>query len=241
MNKQHAKIATALIALLMAGQSWAHGMWTEERRGNIEVIYGHGAEDNAYDAKKISGAWAANLSGGRIPVTVERLDDHARLQPLEEAAVISVALDNGYWTQAADKKWLNVGETQVPGALDSGRYFKYSLAVLKEGAQLPALDKLKLVIVPQRDPLSVEVGDELEVQVLVDGNAAEGIELIGDYINDPERVVAITDQQGRARIPVRNQGLNVIAAAATVDSDDPDARVRGMFSSLNFVSAEHKH
>lgn len=41
MNKQHAKYAMALIAALMAGQAAAHGMWTEERRGNIEVIYGH--------------------------------------------------------------------------------------------------------------------------------------------------------------------------------------------------------
>jgi uncharacterized GH25 family protein len=160
---------------------------------------------------------------------------------LEDAALISVALDNGYWTQGADKQWVNLGETKVPGALDSGRYYKYSLAILKEGARLPALDKLKFIVVPQRDPLAVEVGDELEVQVLVDGKPTEGIELIGDYVNDPERVVATTDQQGMARIRVRNHGLNVIAASTTVDSDDPDARVRGMFSSLSFVQADHQH
>lgn len=241
MNKQHAKYAMALIAALMAGQAAAHGMWTEERRGNIEVIYGHGAEDNAFDPKKISGAWAANHHGSRIPVTVERLEDHARLKPLEPAAVLSVALDNGYWTQAPDKKWLNVGETKVPGALDSGHYYKYSLAVLEEGAKLPALDMLKLAIVPQRDPLSVDVGDELDVQVLVDGKPAADIELIADYVNNPDEVAATTDKQGKAKITVRNHGLNVIAASTTVPSTDPDARVRGMFSSLSFVSAKHEH
>ena len=47
-----------LIAALFAGQVSAHGLWTEQRRGNIEVVYGHGAEDNAFKAQKISGAWA---------------------------------------------------------------------------------------------------------------------------------------------------------------------------------------
>ena len=37
-----------VIAALFAGQASAHGLWTEQRRGNIEVIYGHGAEDNAF-------------------------------------------------------------------------------------------------------------------------------------------------------------------------------------------------
>lgn len=241
MNKQHAKIAAALLAAMLAGQVSAHGIWTAERRGNIEVIYGDGAEDNAYDPKKISGAWASDLRGGRIPVTVEKLEDHARLKPVESAAVLSVALDNGYWTQAPDKKWLNVGETQVPGALDSGRYYKYTLAVLEEGAKLPSLDKLKLVIVPQQDPLSVEAGKELEVQVLVDGKPASDVELVADFVNAPDEVATKTDAQGKAKIIVRNRGLNVIAASTTVPNDDPDARVRGMFSSLSFVSEKHEH
>lgn len=241
MNKQHAKIAAALLAAMLAGQVSAHGIWTAERRGNIEVIYGDGAEDNAYDPKKISGAWASDLRGGRIPVTVEKLEDHARLKPVESAAVLSVALDNGYWTQAPDKKWLNVGETQVPGALDSGRYYKYTLAVLEEGAKLPSLDKLKLVIVPQQDPLSVEAGKELEVQVLVDGKPASDVELVADFVNAPDEIATKTDAQGKAKIIVRNRGLNVIAASTTVPNDDPDARVRGMFSSLSFVSEKHEH
>ena len=109
------------------------------------------------------------------------------------------------------------------------------------GAELPALDKLKLAIVPQRDPLSVDVGEELEVQVLVDGKPASNVELIADYVNTPDEVAATTDKQGKAKIIVRNHGLNVIAASTTVPSEDPDARVRGMFSSLSFVSAKHEH
>jgi len=52
------KVFPLLAAALFIGQVDAHGLWTEQRRGNIETIYGHGAEDNAFKAEKISGAWA---------------------------------------------------------------------------------------------------------------------------------------------------------------------------------------
>ncbi|RLU06415.1 nickel ABC transporter substrate-binding protein, partial [Pseudomonas prosekii] len=88
---QHLKPLALLSLLLVATQASAHGLWTEQRRGNIEVIYGHGAEDNAFKAQKISGAWAYDGSGKMIPVSVERLADHARLKPLKTPAVMAVA------------------------------------------------------------------------------------------------------------------------------------------------------
>lgn len=238
MKTRHSLLFAALCTFAM-GQASAHGLWTEERRGHIEVVYGHGAEDDAYDPKKIAGAWAYDGEGKAIPVHVERLADHARLKPEAKPAVLAVAMDNGYWTLNAAKRWVNVGETQVPGALESGRYFKYSLTVLEEGVTLPPLEPLKLAILPQRDPLTVEAGEVLEVQVLVDGKPAAGIELYDDCINDPDHVAATTDAQGKAKVKVRNNGLNVIGASTEVPADDPDARVRGMFASLSFVSHHH--
>ena len=114
-----------LLATLGATQASAHGLWTEQRRGNIEVIYGHGAEDDAFKAKKISGAWAYDGAARMIPVTVQRLADHARLQPLKPPAVLAVALDNGPWSQTADKRWVNQGRSKVPGAIASTHTYKY--------------------------------------------------------------------------------------------------------------------
>lgn len=161
-----------LLSLLVATHASAHGLWTEQRRGNIEVIYGHGAEDNAFKAKKISGAWASDVNGKMIPVTVQRLDDHARLQPLKPPAMLAVALDNGMWSQTADKKWVNEGRSKVPGATESTHTFKYSLAIYQPGATLPKLDQVKLVIVPEVDPLTVGTGKSLPVRVLLDGKPA---------------------------------------------------------------------
>lgn len=230
----------ALLGLLLATQASAHGLWTEQRRGNIEVIYGHGAEDNAFKAQKISGAWAYDLGGKMIPVTVERLPDHARLQPLKPPAVLAVALDNGMWSQTADKKWINEGRSKVPGAIESTHTFKYSLAIYEPGAKLPALEPIKFVILPEVDPLTVGPGQSLPVRVLLDGKPAAGVKLVGDYRSAPNTVSTETDAQGRAKVLVRNEGLNVIAAQMEVAlKDNKDVATRGVFTSLTFLGEPH--
>lgn len=230
----------ALCAALLATQASAHGLWTEQRRGHIETIYGHGAEDNAFKAEKISGAWAYDAAGRMIPVTVERLADHARLQPLKTPAVLGVALDNGAWSKTADGQWINQGRSQVANSTQSLHTYKYSLAIYAEGAKLPELAQLKMVILPETDPLQVGPGKLLPVQVLVDGKPMAGVELIGDYRGAPHRVSAVTDAEGRAQVPVRNEGLNVISAEVSLPvENDADIESRGLFASLTFLGEPH--
>ncbi|WP_339100541.1 DUF4198 domain-containing protein [Pseudomonas atacamensis] len=229
-----------LLAALFTGQVSAHGLWTEERRGNIEVIYGHGAEDNAFKAQKISGAWAYDASGKMIPVSVERLADHARLKPLKPPAVLAVALNNGMWSQTADKKWINEGRSKVPGATEATQTFKYSLAIYQPGAKLPKLEQIKLLILPEVDPLTVGPGKSLPVRVLLDGKPAAGVKLYGDYRSAPNTLSTETDKDGRAQVLVRNEGLNVIAAQVEVPvKGSVDVDSRGLFSSLTFLGEPH--
>jgi uncharacterized GH25 family protein len=230
----------ALLGLLFATEVSAHGLWTEQRRGNIEVIYGHGAEDNAFKAQKISGAWAYDVGGKMIPVNVQRLADHARLQPLKPPAVMAVALNNGMWSQTPDKKWINEGRSKVPGAIESTQTFKYSLAIYQPGAKLPKLDQMKLLILPEVDPLTVGPGKSLPVRVLLDGKPAAGVKLVGDYRSAPNTLSTETDAEGRAQVLVRNEGLNVIAAQMEISlKDNPDAATRGLFTSLTFLGEPH--
>lgn len=229
-----------LIAALFTGQVSAHGLWTEERRGNIEVVYGHGAEDNAFKAQKISGAWAYDASGKIIPVSVERLADHARLKPLKPPALMAVALNNGMWSQTADKKWVNEGRSKVPGATEATQTFKYNLAIYQPGAKLPKLEQIKLLILPEVDPLTVGPGNSLPVRVLLDGKPAAGVKLYGDYRSAPNTLSTETDKDGRAQVLVRNEGLNVIAAQVEVPvKDSVDVESRGLFTSLTFLGEPH--
>jgi len=229
-----------LIAALFTGQVSAHGLWTEERRSNIEVVYGHGAEDNAFKPQKISGAWAYDAGGKMIPVSVERLADHARLKPLKPPAVMAVALNNGMWSQTADKKWINEGRSKVPGATEATQTFKYSLAIYQPGAKLPKLEQIKLLILPEVDPLTVGPGKSLPVRVLLDGKPTAGVKLIGDYRSAPNTLSTETDKDGRAQVLVRNEGLNVIAAQVEVPvKGSADVDSRGLFTSLTFLGEAH--
>jgi len=233
------KIA-AVLAFVASTQANAHGLWTEERRGNIEVVYGHGAEDDAFKAEKIKGGWAYDVTGKMIPVTVQRLADHARLQPLRSPAVMAVELDNGPWSQTPDKRWVNQNRTQVKDAIASTHSFKYSLAIYQEGAHLPRLGMLRLAIIPQSDPVKIGVGKELEVQVLVDGKPTADIELVGDYRSAPSEISGKTDKEGRARIKVRNEGLNIIAAQFTLPlPKGAPVDKQSLFSSLTFLGEPH--
>ena len=235
------KIFPLLAASLFIGQVDAHGLWTEQRRGNIETIYGHGAEDNAFKAEKISGAWAFDARGKMIAVSVQRLEDHARLQPLSPPAVVAVALDNGPWSLTPDQQWINQGRSKVPNSSKSLHTFKYSLAIYQQGVTLPTLEQLKMVILPEADPLEVGVGKPLPVRVLIDGKPAAGIELIGDYRGAPHHISAKTDAAGRAQVVVRNQGLNIIAAEASLPvANDADIETRGLFTSLSFLGEAHR-
>ena len=229
-----------LIAALFAGEVSAHGLWTEQRRGHIEVVYGHGAEDNAFKAQKISGAWAYDAGGKMIPVSVERLADHARLKPLKPPAVMAVALNNGMWSQTAEKRWINEGRSKFPGAVEATETFKYSLAIYQPGAKLPKLDQIKLLILPEVDPLTVGPGKSLPVRVLLDGKPAAGVKLIGDYRSAPNTLSTETDKDGRAQVLVRNEGLNVIAAQVEVPvKGSADVDSRGLFTSLTFLGEPH--
>ncbi|MDH1262252.1 DUF4198 domain-containing protein [Pseudomonas sp. GD03944] len=229
-----------IAAALFIADAGAHGLWTEQRRGNIEIVYGHGAEDDAFKPEKISGAWAFDRAGKMVPVTVERLADHARLKPLKAPALIGVALDNGAWSQTPDKQWINQGRTQVSNSTQSLHALKYSLAIYQEGVKLPALDHLKMIIRPEVDPLTVGPGKPLPVRVLVDGKPAAGVKLIGDYRSAPHQISATTDDEGRAQVIVRNEGLNIIAAQTSVPvKGDKNIESRSLFTSLTFAGEPH--
>ncbi|QVE16516.1 MULTISPECIES: DUF4198 domain-containing protein [Pseudomonas] len=234
-------LAVAMGAL-STGSAFAHGIWTETRYGHLEVVYGHGAEDEAYAPEKIKGVWAYDQNGKGVPVTVERLGDHARLVPIASPAVVTVALDNGIWSKGKDGKSVNAPMAEVPGAVSASHSYKYSLAILEPHARIPDNLKLAMVIRPLKDPMEVGVGNPLPVEVTIDGKPAANIALLDDYRGMSDASSTKTDAQGRANIVIRNNGLNIIAAQARVPAvDEKDISERSLFTSLTFVGESHRH
>ncbi|GGK08574.1 DUF4198 domain-containing protein [Pseudomonas matsuisoli] len=239
---KHALPLLAAMSIFSTQAALAHGIWTEQRYGHLEVVYGHGAEDEAYAPEKVKGVWAYDHSGHLIPVTVERLEDHARLKPIAHPAVLTVSYDNGIWSKNKDGKSFNAPRSEVPGAVSSSRSYKYSLAILEPHAHIPEHLKLAMVIRPLKDPMEVGVGNPLPVEVTIDGKPAANIALLDDYRGTADASSVKTDAQGRADIVIRNSGLNIIAAQARVPAAGEEGITeRSLFTSLTFAGEAHHH
>lgn len=239
------KLALSLAAIAGAitiGSAQAHGIWTETRYGQLEVVYGHGAEDEAYDPNKIGVVRAYDQNGKMVPVTVQQLTDHVRLTPLSSPSVLTVTLDNGVWSKDKDGKPVNAPMAEVPGAVSASHSYKYSLAILAPHARIPDQLGIAMVIRPLKDPAEVGVGNALPVEVTIDGKPAVNIALLDDYRGMLDASSVKTDAKGRANILIRNAGLNIIAAQARVPASGVnEVSERSLFTSLTFVGEAHHH
>jgi len=228
------------LSLLATGNALAHGIWLEQRRGNLEVVYGHGPSDDAYPNSKFHGAWGYDKAGNPVAIQIQKLDTHVRLLPQGQPAVIVAALNNGYYARGADDKLVNQRKSQVPGATMGAGNWKYSMTVLQPDAKIPTqVAGIRLMVLPEKDPVKLTMGETLPVKILLDGQPVAGVKITADYRNASEAAPIETDKNGRAHITVRNGGLNVISAGYThKSSQDPDEDEVWMNSTLTFLAAK---
>ncbi|WP_375740095.1 hypothetical protein [Pseudomonas boanensis] len=100
---------------------------------------------------------------------------------------------------------------------------------------------LRLVLLPEVDPLDVGPGEPLPVRALLNGKPAADIELIGGYRCEADTDSAKADEQSRTRIMARNARLNIIATQVVI-LDTPkgeNVREQNLFSALTVLGAPH--
>jgi len=240
MRQPFLKSAWLLVGILAAGNAFAHGIWVEQRRGNLEVVYGDGAADDAYPSSKFHGAWGYDKAGNPVAIRAQSLDTHVRLLPQGSTAVIAAAMNNGYFARGADGKLVAQRKSALSGATLGAGNWKYNLTVLQSDAKIPTrIDGVRLVVFPEKDPTKVKAGETLPVRVLLDGKPVAGVKLAADYKGVPQDNKIETDKDGRAHLTVRNRGLNVISASYTQkgNTNDPETDEIWMNSTLTFVGA----
>lgn len=231
------------VAALTATAASAHGIWFAQRAGQLALVYGHGAEDLPVIERlgKITSVGGTDGAGKPVSVSL-RASDHLAFIALDnKPAVVTATLDNGLWTEGPDGKWVNKGKDEVPGAKQSGRYFKYSshLRELPKG-EGQAVPGLSFQLVPVGAVFPQNKGHALKLRVLFEGKPVAGAKVWADYVNDPDAKPLIANKDGLVTLAVRNQGLNVIKAE--VESPPADARkadTTGHTTTLSFVLA-HK-
>lgn len=228
-------LAIACMSVFLSGAAWGHGAWIEKRFGDLAVVYGHGAGDDAYDPRKVTEVSGYDKKGRAVPVKADRLNDHVRLHPGKVTAGVVGKFDNGYWSKDSDGRWHNKPKSALDGAVAGGRYVKYMVALLKESAHNTAVKGLPLEIVPQQDPLQLSMGDELTVAVYSDGQPVEGASVVADYVTNVGQQGLVTDADGKVTLTIRNDGLNVISTSLDKPvTDDPEADELGLVTTLSF-------
>ncbi|MGC3982984.1 MAG: DUF4198 domain-containing protein [Steroidobacteraceae bacterium] len=217
----------------------AHGIWFAQRSGEMAFIYGEGAEDDATvtHLDKIRGIAAYDASGTAVATRLMP-SDHLLLVDLQaKPAVLTGVMDNGFYSEGANGKWLPKGKSQVPGARQSGHYMKYSVRLLTDTqAPLAALPDQVLQITPVTAALPTRKGDTLKLRALYKGQPRAGVQVLADFVNDPEAKPVLTDKNGLVTLKIRNQGLNVIFASYEVPAINEDADIVQHAATLSFVT-----
>ena len=234
-------VGAIALASLFCTQAHAHGIWFAPRVNELAIVYGHGSEDlNVIKRQSIIAPVKAFDAFGAPVETQFVVTDRLLLVDVQrDPAFVTATMNNGLWTQGPDKKWVNKGKDEVPGALVSGKYLKYAVHIRKAlDAPMPMLPEQLLQIVPVAKALPHHAGQPLKLKVLYQGKPVAGALVGHDYINDPDAKPKRTGKDGTVIIKVRNQGLNVISAEFEVPPDDPVKSSKTQhFATLSFILA----
>ncbi len=199
-------------------------------------VYGHGPSDEAFDEQKYKGAVSYDKDGKKTEISTVYKHGYPVLPHGDTVTLITGSYDNGYWSKKADGKWENVPKTELEGAEEGGHYIKYGTSIMSADAKAGQVIGLPLEIVPMKNPLKLKQGDTLPIMVYAHGKPVAGAEVASEFVTDRENNVVKTDDEGKAEIVIRNNGLNVLATErAETLQDTAKADKVSNFATLSFT------
>ncbi|HBK47426.1 MAG TPA: DUF4198 domain-containing protein [Xanthomonadaceae bacterium] len=215
-------VAVLVIAgLVQSSVASAHAIWFAQRSKQLAMIYGVGADD--LDAVKrlplvtkvsgFDGGWQEVATSIKANGPIAIVDSDA---PVNAVAAV---MDYGVWAKGKDGEWYKKGRDEMPDAVLAERNYKYAVHIGSLTAKIPLIEGQNLQIVPVGD-IPAEHGKPVTFQVLFKGKPTAGVQVLHDYVNDPDQVPQVTGADGKVTMDVRNQGLNVVAAIYVGPSDN---------------------
>ncbi len=231
-------LLSLLCALVFCSSASAHGLWFAQRAGELAMIYGDGGKDDPIVAKfdrirRLSGYDAA---GRPVPSQLIKTDYLLLVDRAANPAVVAGILDNGYYTQGSDGKWLAKSKSEVANARKSGHYIKLAVHQTRDlSAPLNALPDHPLQILPVRPTLPRQKGDAIALRVLFNGKPLAGAKVTPNFANDPDGMTVTADRRGLVKLKVANHGLNVIYAKHEVPASGEDIDLVQYAASFSFL------
>lgn len=228
-----------LLILLATQCVQAHDTWIENRNGELLVLRGHGGKSEAYNSALVKDAQARDAKGQAVKTEIVKNKENASLIPKGKAIVVAALYDSGYWLKTTDgwkkaTKREGKGKYTIVDALKSKQWCKGFLASCAENVK-PLGNRFE--VFPQKDPMTVHVGDKLPIKVVFDGKPVEGaIITTGGAHSSAKKDLLKTDKEGMAMVPMEKPGLQLVKASHRAPlKDDPDADVLSLSSTMTFV------
>ena len=130
---------------------------------------------------------------------------------------------------------------ELPGATKSTSYEKFAKAVVPVGGSTAGFDTVvgqKLELVPLTDPAAVKVGGEMDVKVLLNGQATPATVLAtyDSFTKNPNTYAYYTetDDTGVARIKITHPGLWLVRTELKLPGASGSVDQEGLRSTLTF-------
>lgn len=222
------------LALVLATSTmFAHQITAKKAENNTykAQFWAHGKYQK-FDARQLKGATAYDLNNNVIKTGI----DYAKgttLLTAKKPAMISLTFDAGYWVEGNNgyeaikdpSKYKGIVYNSLKSIKYGKRYFQWNDSFLNPIG-------MKLEVIPLINPLNIKVGEKLPVLVLKDGKALENA---GFETSDYGDLNVKTNKYGIANIPVKNKGLQIIAAIY-MDDEVSDINVNSITiqSSISF-------
>ena len=219
-------LATAICSLAAFAVSVpvsAHSIWFAQRAKQLALIYGVGADDLDAVSRmdKLTSVEGFDSEGLPVETTLRVAGTIPVLDSEEPLAIAAATMDYGMWTKDASGIWHNTGKDEVEGNVEVSEHnFKYAVYMYSLDAKVPLIKSQTLQIVPV-GPIAEEKGAPLMVKAYYNGKPASGVQILTDYVTDPDQVPAVTGADGTTTIRPRNQGLNVLVGILVSGSDKP--------------------
>ncbi|MBR8827898.1 MAG: DUF4198 domain-containing protein [Gomphosphaeria aponina SAG 52.96 = DSM 107014] len=220
----------ALAPLFLNQPVSAHVIWFEKINDNQhEIIFGHPEENKPepLDIEKFQSATAYDENHKVIPSTTSLENGRLFLKTNSPASALTAFYDNGFWRENPDETYDNISqeEAEAINYENVSQFVKYAKSLSAWNESLAQPFNLPIEIMPLENPLNLEAGDNLPIQVLFAENIVDAplVEYLGETIN--------VNSNGTAIIPIGESGLEVIEASYTdLNSNNPEISYAATFS-----------
>ena len=214
ISGKHLLVPLVLTPLFWTSSAAAHVIWFEAiNQKEYEILFGHPEENQPepFVIDKFQEATAYDQNQTEVPHTTLFENDRFFVNTTTTPSALTAFYDNGFWQENPDGSYDNITQkdAQDINFENVSQFVKYAKGLYAWNSSLDQPFDLPLEIIPLQNPLTLNDGDNLPIQVLFNGTLINNpvVEYLGETIP--------LDTNGTALIPIGATGLQVIEASYT--------------------------